>query len=331
MSTRLRRCGRISLAAFAATLVVTAPAALADEPHSQIRAAHESYRAALRSAVVQESIDFNRPFAAAQEAALRERMQRDLPEHERQWRAAIAAEGGTDEEWIAAQRAAQHAQIDKRIALVRLSAQFALTRTRTIDFAAGRSRYDDVDARNVAQIATDAGLTDENDALDLSRTRTRIHTHERGVVLYPRPTTLGVASRADRFDADAELLTFGVLPPGFFAADRTTTFEADPATGDVTLTSAAAEGRGIARLSANQGWRVTRFETFDADGTSVESLTLDDYREVDGSWAPFSRTRRTAEASETATVESVRLNVSAAEFEGRFDVSTDYRVRSVGP
>lgn len=317
-------------------VVMLARSAVADALLDQVSAAHAGHRAAVRNVVAQERVRFARPFGAGEETEARARMHRDLAAHEQQWIAAIAAEGNADPDWVTRQRQRQQAQLEMRIALLRLNADVDVTRLRTVDFVGERARLEDTDTRNVERMAAENGLTGATDAADLSRTRTRITTGDRSVVLYPRPMTIGFVPAGEKFDAGAELRKLGILPPALFEAGYERTAERDPVSGDVIFTATSERTRIVARLVESAGWRFSTYETYTADGGRLERFAVSDYRAAGSSMAPFQWTRTLAgegaggDAVETGAIESIQLNVADAQLEGRFDVPSDYRIQSFG-
>lgn len=210
-------------------------------------------------------------------------------------------------------------RLDTAILIKNLNGNARLSRSTWVDFGNERSRLEQTDLRNVAQIADTYDFS-ALDRLALDQTKTTISLCDRTIeVLSRSEPPLALIKPLPRFDESYHSLRVGTVPSWAFLGDfdRFTVANGE----EVILQGRSRQGTPVIfsiTVSPELDLSVTKLMLW-IDGAVSQSVELGSYRAVNGRFIPMSASlqRRGSSASgfctETVLVSEVGTNVSVSD------------------
>ena len=309
--------------------------AFADLPTlAELRQVHQQAETAAGTWRISETVDRGEPVDAQREAQWEALFAESLARLLAGARADFERDHGNDSAGWAEREAQIRAQIARGAGTASLqrsiNSEVPLRRTRTVHPASTSIRWDDVDLRNLDQLAADRNL-DATQRLNIDQTRITI-------AIEGRHLNASVAGRVAQalslghLTLDSERLRLGLVPPSLFdpALSPTLTWPNGP---DVAVITTTGPETVRAVVDRTQQWRLVRYERETSTGSRTV-WTLEDYSNQNGAWVPGKVTRRTTRNGVEESVEvmrtlSLQLNIPADP--NTFELPSDFRVVAEPP
>jgi hypothetical protein len=181
------------------------------------------------------------------------------------------AAGRSEEAWqrTEARIRSHYATLQQNLNIVHVNAHLILTRTRLIDLAGGRIRWDDVDDPQTDALADAAGISGPQ-RMNVNQTKTEMLVGGQHITLYPEPLKLAHYAPLGLQSVGTERLRLGLLPEWVFGSEQSLTVEPGTVAGTIELRGTSGSGGFVAELSAETPYRVQRFRLLDGDGGEAD-------------------------------------------------------------
>ena len=328
---------RRSLGPIVCTLLVLAAGSSSSSAQSlptldELRAIHAAREAAPGIVRVTETVaraeTRNPAVVARQQQQHAERLELALETARRQH----AEEGSTDAGDLRNQEQQIRRTFDHigAVAMLRLTLNsgVAARRTRLVDLAGGRVRWDDVDPRDLDQLSRDHQLTAiQRSNLDLSRISIAKNGSHWTAAVADR---LATRSTMGLQNLDAERIRLGIVPHAVLDPLRAPTLSW-PSGPDIAVISANA-GESVLRLTLDrsQGWSVVRYE-MNHSQSSRHVWNVDGFITQNDIRIPARITHSVRKDGVddymTESVDTIGVETGVQATEASFDLPAEYRVQ----
>lgn len=265
---RLRR-DIVCVACYAAVTAFTVDSAQSAPPAlAELAAIHRSLESELGVVHLSEHVtrtETNDPAEASRlQAQLDANLAQALASARQEWDADHANDAAGWARWESQIRA-QHGRVAELLSLKRsLNSGVMFRRTRTVDLAGSRVRWDDVDLRDLEQLARDRQLDDRAIAnvnlSAISILKDGVHWHGAVADRLARRASIGVQN------PDLERVRLGIAPTVVFQPQYEPVLSWPNGEDVAVITTSRGDGMIRAVLDRSNGWRLSRYEVATTSG-----------------------------------------------------------------